>query len=326
MSGTEGAVENREARAEKVIDLLRRTHVFEFVQNVKAGKESMPDFETFKNFLQRINGVARNIPRSRRSFDGEDVQLKGFVDTVNLRQEDKEPLLKEVYEAAQHISKEDVKYLLPAALNAVHLFADGNGRTSRVLHLLLRDHPSEEECLSKMRTALSEDGRFDSFDVSPGLIHNEIESIVMHKHGWTFDAEGGPLSLGPIQSGIATIEIRTLDRTHPHAELAQEILDLYKEDVRYVLTALRETLGDEKVINLSSNYINVPRVSPKKLLENLSEKEWINVFDAFYQFKKEHVEYLIRIFTEPEKYKVADGSQTLRDYFIERIECSGSKV
>jgi len=34
------------------------------------------------------------------------------------------------------------------------------------------------------------------------------------------------------------------------------------------------------VINLSSNYINVPRVSPKKLLENLSEKEWINVFDG----------------------------------------------
>ena len=152
MNGLES--ESREDNSKKLVDFLRRIDAPAFFQNVLSGKEKIPSFDELKDYLVRINGIARKIPVSARRADGENVQLGG-LGTVNLpRSEDKGPLLKYAYDALPKINPNDAKYMLPAVVNAVHLFADGNGRTSRALHVLLREFPSEEDQLLELRKAL----------------------------------------------------------------------------------------------------------------------------------------------------------------------------
>ncbi|RJQ35798.1 hypothetical protein C4568_00205 [Candidatus Parcubacteria bacterium] len=325
MEGLE--TESRQDSSKKLVDFLRRTGAPDFFQNVLAGSEKVPDFEQFKDFLTRINGIARQIPIKNRAVDGTDVEIRGFVDTVNVsRQEDKEPLLKYAYESASKINRDEIKYMLPAVVNAVHLFADGNGRTSRALHLLLREFPSEQERLQKIRTALGEDGRYDSYDVNPGKIRHEIEQIIMRRHGWTFDENDEPVRLGAIESGAATAESTRLDSNDPIQKMAKNFFRLYQEDVRYALTAIYEAIGNEGVQRISASYGGTNRISPLKMTTGdtaLSEEEWQSIIDSFYLLKVEHVETLVNLFVEPDKYRTPDNTQTIKDLFIQEVEAKG---
>src|SRR5262245_12360662 len=80
----------RQEQAEKLIGFLQRINATAYIQDIVSKNESAPDFKEFKDFLVRINGIARDIPVRQRTPDGKNVEIKGFVDTVNLpRQEDK---------------------------------------------------------------------------------------------------------------------------------------------------------------------------------------------------------------------------------------------
>lgn len=311
----------RKEQAEKLIGFLEQVNAYEHVQNFLKGTESVPDFNTFKDYLIRINGIARNIPIKERREDGENVELRGFIESVNVpREEDKDGLLQHAYNAAPSISKQDVKYMLPAVINAIHLFADGNGRTSRTLHLLLREFPSATECYAEMRKALSEDGRYDSFDINPGTISGELEHEVLNRYGWKFKESGQLDTLGRIQSGIYTLELDKINKNSSEGKIATEFFRLYSGDVAYGLTAIHMLLGDDGVDSVSEVYDGVMRISPLKMANILSADQWKELVDNFYKLKKEHVEQLVNIFIEPEKYKSSDGSTTIKDYFVGRIE------
>lgn len=311
----------RDEQGEKLVHFLERTHAFSQAHNLLENQENKIDFKEFEDFLARVNGIARDIPIHERGFDGSGVEIKSFVETVNTpRQEDKEMLLKHAFEAASRIPKEDLKYMLPAIVNAVHLFMDGNGRTSRVLHLLLRDYPSETECLAEIRKSLGEFGRHESFNVNPGEIGLEIESDVSKKHGWTFNDNGEPEYLGPIKSGIASIEFSEINKDASSPKVAKNFFRLYGNDVFYALTAIHMVVGDDGVARLSQEYGGITRISPIKMVETFSEEDWNRLLDAFYSLKKEHVEELVDIFVHPESHKTTDKNKTLRDYFIEEVE------
>jgi hypothetical protein len=319
--GTKNEGQPRQANTETVIGFLERTQAAAHIQNILAEREQLPDFNAFKEFLIRINGMARDIPIRQRSLDGTNVEMKGFVDTVNVpRHEDKDGLLRYAYNGTHRVERGDLKYMLPAVINAVHPFADGNGRTSRVLHLLLREYSTENERSDEMRKALSEDGRYDSFDINPGRITHEIEHIVMKRHGWQFDNKNGPERLGEIVSGIATVELQELKTDAVLERNAIDFFRLYAEDTRYALTAIQMCLGDEGISRLSAHYNDIKRISPKRMAQDLSPDDWRNILARFYQLKKEHVEVLVDAFTAPEEYRTPDNSETIRNYFVQQIE------
>lgn len=317
--------ESRTEQAEKVVRFLDRINAFEYVKKILKDEEGVerPDFEQFKDFLTRINGIARDIPIRERRIDGDGVQLSGFVeDVVVPRHEDRENLLQYACEQSRLIDKDNLKYLLPAAINAVHLFADGNGRTSRAIHLLLRDYSSKEEFEGELKKALGEDGRFDSFDINPGLIGHNLQQEVLKNHGWIYNEEYPHGALGPIKAGIASVEVRVLEKEHPSYEAARELFKLAADNGRQVLTAIYMEIGDE-VSNLMSEYGDEKTLllSPKKTLQSLSPEQWQKITDNFYQLKKEQVETLVNIFTYPEEYPSSDnGGETLRDVFIREIQ------
>lgn len=305
-------------QAERVVKFLERIGALEYAKSILSNEqnEETPTFDEFKEFLKRINGIARDIPIYERKFDGEKVYIDYPLGDEGMpRHEDKEDILAYAYEARTHIDTEDIKYMLPAVINAVHLFRDGNGRMSRILHLLLKENSSGED----IKLALGKSGRWDSFDINPGIISFEIECIVLGKHGWIFK-NNKPKRLGVIETGASHYEADHLDQSHPSYKEAEKLFCLYGKDSQYVLTAIHMLLDDEGVQNISSNYSGRNRISPQKMLDALKPEQWQKIIDNFYQLKKEHAETLVDIFVEPDKFIYDEKSgETLKDMFEREI-------
>ena len=315
----------RPERAEAVIKFLDKVGAYDFFQEISRSEDEKNKitFEQFQSFLTRINGIVRDIPIHERKKDGENVQISGgLLGEVILppRHEDKGGLLNEAFEASMSLDVADNAYMLPAVINNLHLYNDGNGRTSRILHLLLqsKDKASFDVALKK---ALMPDGRFDTRDINPGIVSWEIEQHVLQNHGWSFDKEkkkrGGHEKL---KGGIASAEWGEVDFNGEEALRGN--IEKYKkisssDDLMYLLTATIETLSDDVY---DSILVNEKLISPPKL-KNLKEKEWKEIFSAYYNLKKEHIETLMWIFRDPETYRNPwNEEETLKDYFIRKIE------
>lgn len=104
--------------------------------------------EELGTFLKEINAVVRGETQSK-GFDGKGVQAGTIGSSVPPDHEDKEPLLEYALREIQNTistntlsTKEALRsaaVVLPTVVNKLHLFADGNGRTSRILRLFIRD-------------------------------------------------------------------------------------------------------------------------------------------------------------------------------------------
>jgi len=313
--------ENRERQGEKIADFLRRINAFDFFQKLKEDSplsEGIP-FEEFKDFLIRINGIARNTPISDRRFDGKGVALTGFIDEATVpKQEDKENLLKEAFVARTHLKyPEDTAYMLPVVLTAVHPFADGNGRTSRVLNLLLTAHPTSERFFESLQKALGEDGRFDSLDINPSYISLEIEKKILERHGFTENQ---------LPDGL------TRSRTNEDVtgQDAKNFFKKFKADGRYcfiamytylnskgILEAVVKTKSDFPDFNLEDNY---KAISPSKMEEIFTQEDWDNLLNEYYKIKRESVEILIDVFVNPDDYISDKSGVTLREQLIEKVQ------
>lgn len=309
--------EFRAHKAEKLVGFLDKIDAYKYVQKLKSSSElgEKLSFEEFRDFLLRINGILRGIPISERTADGKTVFLEGFDSALVPKQEDKEGLLKEAFGAAKQIQGGDEDYLLPAVVNAVHLFADGNGRTSRVLHTLLQSK-SEEEFTDRLRKSINDSGRYDTADISPALISTDIEKIILMNHGIQFKDDGEWSPIFP--DGFGRLFASTEE---PKTPKAKEFMSLRKIDQPYCFISAYEYLKSKDL--LSKVTLEIPSgltLSPLKMENELSDNDWDEIMRGYYELKKEHVKVLINMFTKPHSYKIVDGSMDLRDYFIREIQ------
>lgn len=312
----------RDRQSDKIIRFLDHIGAYEYVQNTLGGNEQKPSFEDFESFLQRINGIARDIPIQKRSPDGKNVQLSGFIENALVpRHEDKANLLKYAFDNIENINEEEVKYLIPAVINAVHLFSDGNGRTSRIIYQLLEKHSSKADFEQAMNLCLGQHGRFDSPDASPSLISWEVEKIVLGKRGWKFSDNEMPVGPGSllVGKGISAPEIRKIDKNHDSYAIVKKCLDIYRDDSLYILNAIHSVLGDEEIEKFISDKYSLCRISPLKMVDQLSSEQWQKILDSYYQLKKEHVKTIIDSFINPDNYKTQERIN-IKDFFIEEIQ------
>jgi hypothetical protein len=320
---------SRDNQADKIIQFLDRIDAYEYFQNILKGEKQKPSFEDFESFLIRLNGIAREIPIKKRSFDGQNVQVGGLIGKVLMpRHEDKADLLKYAYDNIENIDEDEVKYLIPAVINAVHLFRDGNGRTSRVIYQSLEKHASKEEFERDMKLCLGENGRFDSPDISPDLIFPDLEKIVLEKHGWVLKDDEYPAGPGALAvgKGISAPEIRKLDKNHELYDIAKKCFDIYSHDILYMLSAIHIVLGDERIEKFFTDKYTFSKISPLKMMDDVTSDEWQKILNSYYELKKEHVKTIIDSFITPDQYKpLQQEGMNLKDYFIQEIQISYEK-
>ena len=101
-------------------------------------------YDQFQSFLTRLNGFLRKKPIQKRFVDGSNVEVSFGItgDTGYLPPESdqKDELLHETFDAVQQLADNEGRALLTYyALQAIHPYADGNGRTGRLAYKLLSD-------------------------------------------------------------------------------------------------------------------------------------------------------------------------------------------
>ncbi|SRR6266568_6725056 len=149
--------------------------------------------EELSTFLIDLNGTVRGIT-GNHIFDGEGVQAGTVGGSIPPDQEDKEPILhyalaemqvKGQQMLAQGASYQDVldnaAVVLPTIVNKLHLFGDGNGRTSRTLRMILRD--GIENADAGIQAIVSKEG-FNKYDTTPSIpIEQAIVRRLRTQHG-----------------------------------------------------------------------------------------------------------------------------------------------
>lgn len=308
--------QSRAETAEKVVTFLEKTEAYEKIEELLDGQKDKISFEDFKDLLVRLNGIIRDIPIHERSFDGAQVHVEGWMDTYKPpRQKDKEGILERAYDATDKVERGDEKYLIPAVINATHLFIDGNGRTARLLYQLLEKHNSKEDFLTVVKKAMQKDGRYDTLNVNPGLIASQIEDIVYARHGWNSEHT----RIGEFRAGFITMEMEKIPRDHPSYDILKTMVRESKADATLMITALNEVAMQEQSKKILAKD---GRISLIKMSEVLSTEELEEVIEKFWEIKKEYVDILIDIFANPDEYKTVDDKEEIKvkDLFIKKVK------
>jgi len=215
--------------------------------------------------------------------------------------------------------------MLPAVINSLHMFNDGNGRTSRIIHLLLSSN-NKESFDNELKKTLGVDGRYDTEDINPNHVNWEIEKCVLNKHGWYIDPETKKVwGHEKLKGGIASAYYPNIDDDSEFSKNINKFYKLAESDFYYLLTSTVEGLSDEKYDLILLKDETKPKIDGKLIspinMQKLEESDWKKIFDGFYNLQKEHIITLIDIFKNPNNYtNVYDDSENLRDMFIRKIK------
>ncbi len=150
LSSQETSVEKLET-GKKVFEFLNRTGFLEVRKTDEQFKKWIQglSYEDFTNYITRLNGILREVPIKQRSVDGKDVEVSfGVVgDEISYLPPEankKEGLMREVFDFLKTMTNnEDRALLIYYALQAIHPYSDGNGRTGRLLHELISEEGKE---------------------------------------------------------------------------------------------------------------------------------------------------------------------------------------
>ncbi len=313
---TEMTDEARAKTGEKVVSFLEKTKAYEKIEDLLNVQKEKISFEEFKDLIVRLNGIIRDIPISERSFDGAQVHVEGWMDTYKPpRHEDKENLLEKAYNSIGEVENGDEKYLIPAVINAVHLFLDGNGRTARLLYQLLEKHRSKEDFLTVVEKAMRKDGRYETLNVNPGLIASQIEDVLYERYGWNPEHS----RIGEFRAGFITMEMEKIPQDHSSYDILKTLVRESKADAILMITALNEVITKEQSKKILAKD---GRISLIKMSEVLSKDELEEVIEKFWEIKKEYVDILVDIFVHPDEYKtkIDEKEIRVRDFFVDKVK------
>lgn len=333
------ASENREQRAEVLLRFLNIAENIEPLrgqkfENVFSDEEHKREFvenlsaEEFSQLLNGLNGILRNKKKEDWEMDGETVALESiFMGTgyVPPRQEEKPELLTEVLETAKTMNREgrkieDIALLISSSLNAVHPYLDANGRTSRMIYLLLTKN-LDNEGKNELRAALSENGR-DKVNIDPGLIQGELTDLIKNELGINSTQILPETVIGLWRENRGEeLDFRG-DIDENQKKLFSELL---KKDDEYFFFAVKQYLdSNTETGKYVKKFPRWSRVLVDDLAKDLSSEGVDQILTNYRNFKKEYVEKLIGCIANPnnEEYQLEiDGQKIpLKTYFENRIK------
>lgn len=205
--------------------------------------------ESFGNILIGMNATARGVNPVEHDFDGEGVQAGMVAGSIPPDQEDKVVLLGELLTTTQDNAKKQIEagetaetvmretaMVIPVVINKLHLFADGNGRTSRIIRMVLRD--GDQLTPEKIERVVTKSG-IDKYDTTPAIPidralmlamrqENETETIDI-VHDATDDSMLVDEELDNLKSNYPTID-SSIVRAYEDGSNFNEALRLFAKD------------------------------------------------------------------------------------------------
>lgn len=355
----EGSFENfregeREQPADNMVDFLHRIKAERVFGNEEAKREFIKNisFEQFKGWLERVNGILRSVPIGERGFDGKDVALvpnpeqEDKMATAFLgertpeyppREEDKEALFAEMFHLVQHMEGEDaslndIALLVSTGINAIHAFEDGNGRTSRLInYLLTTDYKKSAEQLEFLKKLLGDNGRL-FINTDPGQAKDVI-SDYMFSHRFNIDPEdkNSPKSLTSFSPNHDTEE-RVKEKVPPEflQDFQRHIIDESSDDGFFAVYSFLQDKGvlDNFLTRIENQEGTLRRTDLRivNIVEGLKTKDYPELFDRYWQLKKDRESLLMRAIAEPEKYKMEKSQfpnysgKTIKENFLSQLD------
>ncbi|MEK7068805.1 MAG: Fic family protein [Patescibacteria group bacterium] len=277
--------------------------------------------EDFQNYLVRLNGLIRQIKIKNRRIDGEGVAISNALMEIRYlppRSEYKDELMRHLFESSKKLSKKDVGLLLYLSLQAIHPFADGNGRTGRLLYFLLESGETKTP-LNKDRVArflIHDDNSVSGREVFERKIKSpkEVDSMI------------GFLLAQDVLSKNITENISRLDSGLEGGRIEYFINEKITEETREKLTLVMSEAGNGHYVcrditlarylqkkGLIDTYATKDTdqesfyMDGQKILEELSESDAKEIIELFHILKKQFVEKLIDVIVQPNEYTDENG-------------------
>jgi len=257
----------------------------------------------FFEILDGINGILRGKNKDEWEMDGEWVVLRGILlgtDYFPPLQEDKPQLLLKVLDAAKKMNNEkrgmeDIALLISSGLNAIHPYADANGRTSRFIYLLLTEG-IQSKTQSKFSEALGLYGR-DRFHTNPGPIEGAICDIVEKE-------------IIPKNNETDTVPITNLfgykKDIHFGEDIEEKDKDLFSKLLQFDGPNL--FLGVFQYLQTQEDRKKYLRVFPKRaavpvdiLSKNITQEGLTQILQNYRNLKNKYIETLIDVIAHPDK-------------------------
>ena len=246
--------------------------------------------ESFGNVLLNVNSTARGLSSEEHDFDGEGVQAGTIGGSIPPDQEDKITLLGElVTTAQQHIAAQTEKgedpqiimselaVAIPTIVNKLHLFADGNGRTSRMLRMVMRDG---DQITPKKVEALVHKNGIEKYDTTPGI---PLETSVLRQ----MRAMNGASEI--------TVTDDVVDEDTFADEVREDILRKFPDISPSVVKAYSDSANFSETVRLLGKDSGSEAVSLSELFGKIAESpDELARFTAVYRgVRKQRVEMLI---------------------------------
>lgn len=351
--------ENQEQKEEK---LETGKKVFEFLERTKLLDVRKSDeqfngwlqelsYEDYSNYLTRLNGILREVPIKKRTVDGSRVEVSfgimGDISYLPPSDEQKDGLMRESFDALKTIpDNEDRALLTYYALQAIHPYSDGNGRTGRLVYEIISEDGKEltEEKLSELLDHDKEGhagtgkGR-DVFaekilDVNSAYyyINREVAKEIL---GDNFVQENGSIYVASA-SGFGNLSEAVKQKLSPEeATLAEKVLgegDVSNFSFRGIVMSkflserpdlqeyqyqVKQPLDERRGVVPEDFGKKIAGIDAEELMPILTEDDARRLIEIHKEVKTKFIKNMIDIFANPENHRIK--TKEGEDVFIKSV-------
>lgn len=281
---------------------------------------------SFDNFYSRISDVNSLF---RKNSDPQDPETPvivqsamGYFTYIPPDRDDKYSLLGEMYKLAQDAEDiQDTAMVLGLAINAVHPFNDGNGRTSRFVYDELAGSFGRGNGLDPRHTFTETYGR-KNINLGYRLPERRILGFVEQRYfGMDFDDPQTPSGVeisGELSKRLKEkpFDIEGLDE----ARLQTFKTAMLESDSRFLLGTMYKSLSEEGILTdcLLDDGENGQVIDAQKALGMLDAQGLAELIEGYRQTKIEYVRTLCDCIVNPDEYPISvDGApMTLRSLVV----------